>query len=357
MALPSTHAPAPPTLRTLDHLDAAWRESPPGARLQAVERAAVRLRAAIQASGAVLAVRTFEIARFPYPTRFAFNEAARTPLPYVWLKNRAVLVEYRDLAGARRRLLVNPTWPEGSKRAPYFKRIYQAVPGVIEAAFDRKVGELARPIPDQLRAAGIDPASIDQVTFDHLHVQDLGPLFGERGFYPSAVLLATSTELAAAANLHPLQRFWYVEGALSAVPPDRIHPFERDVLLGEGVALVRTPGHTEGNHTIALNLGDGLLTISENGVSADAYAPEQSAIPGLQAHARRTGDRVILNANSRERTLDQYTSMRLEAILAAPRGDTEGVPRHFPSSELIATRLAPGIRPTFPCTPIDQGVL
>jgi hypothetical protein len=355
------HAPAPttksaPTFRPLPVLDDAWRLNSPGARLEAVERAAPRLADAIRESGTPRAVRTFDVGRFPYPTEFAFSGACSSPVPYVWMMNRAMLIEYRDFEGQRRRLLANPSRPEGSKKAPYFQDILAKLPSFLEQPFEKNIAQVAPPIPDQLRAIGVDPASIDYVTFDHLHVQDVRPMLGAGGQYPNAALLVMPEELAAARGLHPLQRYWYVEGGVDGVRAESLITFDRDVLLGEGVALVRTPGHTDGNHTIVLNVPGGLVTISENGVAPECYAPEKSKIPGVAEHAKRRGLRAILNANTRERTCDQYTSMRLEALLAAP-AERDGFPRHFPSSELVHTLLAPGVKPTHVYGTIAHGDL
>jgi hypothetical protein len=345
-----------PTIRPLEMLDDAWRRSSGGERLIAVETAAPRLREAIEASGTVLAVRTFEIGRFPYPTQFAFGGACTSTIPYVWLMNRAVLIEYRDLGGARRRLLANPSRPDGARKAPYFQKIYGPVPSALVPSFEHWVGRRGPPLPMQLEKAGIAPSSIDFITFDHLHVQELGPSLGPTGEYPNARLLVTKDELLAARNLHPLQRYWYTASVLDGVSEENLCPFSGDILLGEGLALVHTPGHTDGNHTIVFHLPDGIMTVSENGVAPECYAPELSDVPGLREHARRTGERAILNSNTRERTLDQYTSMRLEAVLAQPK-EAGQFPRHFSSSELTHTWMAPGIRPVFAWRSVTYGVL
>lgn len=353
MTLPSL-AEAPHRHQRLPHTDEAWRARTAAARLDAMERAAPRLRDALRNSGTVLATRTFDVATFPYPTRFAFGGACTVPVPYVWLHNRAVLLEYRDLEGQRRRLLANPSRPDGSRAAPYFRDLTGGVPKLMQGPLERSLSRQAPPLPIQLAAAGIDPSSIDLVTFDHLHVQDVRPLLGPGGLYPKAKLLVHAVELEAARHLHPQQRYWYVDGGLDGVSAEHLAPFEHDLLLGEGLALIRTPGHTEGNHSIVFALPDGLVSISENGVAAECYAPLESRIPGLRQHAAHTGEAVILNANTRERTLDQYTSMRLEAALAAFDGP---FPRHFSSSELTTSPLAPLIRPTFTWGAIDHGVV
>ncbi|MFO0724811.1 MAG: hypothetical protein U1E65_13605 [Myxococcota bacterium] len=325
----------------LPELDEAWRHRSGGARHRAVLAAAPHLRARILESGKPRAVRSFEIATFPYPTEYAFAGACRIPVPYIWMTNRAVLVETVDARGQRLRVLANPTDPEGSRHAPYFQEITSMLP----KAFERFLARAQKPLVEQLKEADIDPASIDYITFDHLHVQAVGPMLGPRGMYPSAKLLATNTELDIARGLHPLQRYWYVEGMLGAVPEDRLLGFDHDLLLGAGVALVRTPGHTDGNHSFVFATDDGLVTVSENGVALDCYQPKRSDIPGLRAFAEKTGLEAIMNANTRERSLDQYTSMLLEAALAAPKNAGDW-PLHFSSSELDRFPLAPLVRPT-----------
>ena len=82
-----------------------------------------------------------------------------------------------------------------------------------------------------------------------------------------------------------------------------------------------------------------------------------SRIRGLARHARDTGVEVILNANTREGTLDQYTSMVLEKTLADPVPDRPELPQHFSSSELVPHVLAPGVAPTYTHGAITHGAL
>ena len=337
----------------LTELRDAWAHRSPGQRLADMRRAAPRLKARIQDSGTPRAVRTLDIATFPYPTRYAFSGQCTLPLPYVWMHNRALLVDYVDQDGQKRRLLINPSRPEGSRKAPYFQRLLGPVPGPLQGLAEHALTTQAPPLHNQLLTLGVSPSSIDYITFDHLHVQEVGPMLGPQGLYPRAKLLITPQELAAARAPHPMQRTWYVEGALAGVPEEALERFTGDLLLGEGIALLCTPGHTEGNHSIALALPEGLITISENGVAAECYEPEKSRIPGLAEHARRTGEEVVLNANTRERTLDQYTSMVLEKLLS----QDENAPfvRHFSSSELVSSHLSPGLRPTHQWRRFEHG--
>src|SRR5437667_9310903 len=99
----------PPHVTPLDEMDAAWREASAGARLEAVRRAAPRLRARVLASGQAACVRTFPTASFPYPTRFGLGGVARSPLPYTLLTNRVNVVQFETDRGDIKTLLFNPT--------------------------------------------------------------------------------------------------------------------------------------------------------------------------------------------------------------------------------------------------------
>ena len=347
----------PPELIRLTELDEAWRVCGAGARLGAIRRAGRRLRDRILASGSARCVRTADVATFPYPTRYGLEGAAALPWPFVFLRNRMHLVQV-TADGRTITILVNPTDAERTARAPFFARM------------EERYGRLARrilasehpPVAEVLRDWAVSPEAVDYVTFDHLHVQDVRGLLapqapGGRAFLPNARLLAQRAELETLARLHPLQVEWYIPECLAGVPADRIIALDGDYAIGGGFALVRTPGHTGGNHTIVVVTDRGAWTISENGVCVDAYAPGASRIRGLARHARDTGVEVILNANTREGSLDQYTSMILEKTIADAVPDRPELPQHFPSSEMVAHPLAPGLSPTYSHVEITYGAL
>ncbi len=346
----------------LTELDAAWAEASAGVRLDAVRRGARRLRDSLGARGAAIAVRTADLITFPYPTAFALQGLARTPAPYVMMRNRVQLVQV-DCQGTRLNILVNPSDPERSRHAPFFARQLERYGDFVAK---RVVSQTHGTVAAALAAWGVDPASIDYVTFDHLHVQDLRGLLGttepEPGqtaptpaLLPNARLLAQRAELRILDALHPLQADWFVADALRGVAPDKIVALDGDVAIGAGFALIRTPGHTDGTHSPAIVTSTGIWTVSENGVCADAYAPESSRIGGLRGYARATGCEVVLNANTRERSLDQYTSMVLEKTLATPCRERPEFPQHFCSSEMVKHVLAPGLAPTFSLGAITHG--
>lgn len=346
-------APIPPTFRRLTELDEARAAAAPGARLAGIRQGAAALRERIAGTGTVAAVRTFDLATFPYPTRYGLGGAALSPLPYVMMRNRMQLVQV-DIGGELVNVLVNPTDAERSLEAPFFaQQIERYGQFVTRRLLSSRHGTIA----EHLASVGVAPEDIDYVTFDHLHVQDLRGLLGSRdpepgkaeptpALLPRARLLVQREELYAFDAPHPLTDYWYVAGG-AAIPAEKIVVLDGDYAIGSGLALVRTPGHTLGNHSPVLVTDTGLWTISENGIAPECYAPAHSDIPGLRRHAADAAVEVILNANSREHTLDQYTSMVLEKLLADPAADRPEFPQHFPSSELVKSRLSPGLAPTF----------
>jgi hypothetical protein len=331
---------------TLDEMTGAWRVGPAGARLEAVRRAAKTLKARLRSGPMVKSVRTFDLVTLPYPARYGLGDAASTLLPFVLITNRMQLVTLKTAEGDKR-LLVNPSDHVRDGETPFFKRLADRYGAFAQKLMVKRHGE----VPARLDEAGVRGADIDFITFDHLHTQDLRRVMLE--WCPRAKLIVQKEELAIFERLHPLQNDWYLGDALAGVGPERIVVLDGDVLAGEGVALVRTPGHTLGNHTIVFHTDRGLWTVSENGIAVDNYAPDKSEIAGLSGHARSRGVEVILNANTREHSLDQYTSMVLEKELADVTA--EGWPQHFPSSELTASALLPGLAPTFSHRELTHG--
>ena len=331
-------------------LDDAWSVRGAGARLDAVRRAGRALHDRIIENGPARSVRTADIATFPYPAKFALQGVAASPVPFVFMKNRMHLVQ---VAIDRRTvsILVNPTDAERSAAAPYFTRLAERYGQTAQ----RVLGKVHNTVAAALASWGVSPDAIDYVTFDHLHVQDvrglLAPGPGGRAYLPNARLLVQQGELDALARLHPLQVEWYIPECLAGVPADRVIALDGDYTIGAGFALVRTPGHTAGNHTIAFVTDRGAWTVSENGICLDAYVPGLSEIRGVARHARDHGVECILNANTREGSLDQYTSIVLEKTLASPVAERPELPQHLASSELVPHVLAPGMRPTFVLAP------
>jgi len=332
----------------LHELDDAWRVAPAGARLLAVRGSAGKLRARLREGKKATSVRTADLVTLPYPVRYGFGGAARVAAPYLMMTNRMQIVSFVE-DGAPRRMLVNPSDHERNEATPFFARLAARAPAFV----NRLIARRHATVPEVLAEAGLRGDQIDYVTYDHLHTQDLRRLMLE--WCPRARLLAMEAELAIFDRLHPLQRDWYIADALAGIPAARLVALDSDMLVGDGVALVRTPGHTLGNHSIVLHTDRGLWTISENGVAVDNWAPERSEIAGVKSTASSTGAEVILNSNTREESLEQYTSMVLEKTLADEAPDGSGWRQHFSSSELTPSFLAPGLRASYVHRAITHG--
>ncbi|HEV3125046.1 MAG TPA: hypothetical protein VG266_10765, partial [Candidatus Dormibacteraeota bacterium] len=129
------------------------------------------------------------------------------------------------------------------------------------------------------------------------------------------------------------------------------------VLITGGLALLRTPGHTLGNHTLVVNTGRGIVTSSENGIAVECYAPQHSGLPGVRRWAQTWGYEVVLNFNTPEYASWQYNSMIKEKLIADPISTRPELPQVFPSSQLTRHRFAPGIRPVFEHSDITVGAV
>lgn len=338
-------------LRAATDFEAARQHTVAGPRHRALRDAAALFGDRLRESARVISVDTLPLTAFPYPTKRAFDGALRLPLPYVFLTHRALLVTF-EVEGDTRRLLFNPTQWQASLAAPFFRRLVERFG---EAVAHKLRGDFP-PLLDQLMRLGVTPDQIDLLAFDHFHTQDLRPLLGCQvpdeedrtpgPLFPNAHLLAPRSEWDSWDDLHPVQRAWYVRDGKVGVPTDRVILTESDLWLGEGLALVRTPGHTVGNQTLFVHHGDGVFGCSENGVSADSWTPYESRLPGLAAFARGYDLEVVRNTNTLELGAEQYDSMVLEREVVDRVGQSPGFVRMFPSSEVTPSPLAPGVFPS-----------
>lgn len=349
---------------TLDRIGAA--QGGPGAALRTARTAGSEFRREFAATGRVGHVSTHDLVTLPYPTKFGFWRAAITPAPFLTITNRLVIVRWYEADGRRRTLLWEPSDYELDANTPYFAALADASPTVLR---NRLVREFA-PVAERLVQAGVDPADVDYIGFDHLHTQDVRRLVGTTrpqadlspsapvpALFPNAKLVVQREELEAMRDLHPLQRPWYQPETMVDLDPARIAPIDGDRLLGPGVAIVRTPGHATGNQTLVLNTDTGIWAMSENVIAAELLTPEHSKIPGVAGWARKWGQELILNANTIEATATQYNSCVLEKSLVDRSQADERFLQFFPTSELTASPIAPGAAPTFTHRSLRTGAL
>jgi len=349
--------PRVPWVRTLPALDEARALSVAGPKLDALRFAGRALGDSLRDSGVVKAVRTIPLTTLLYPLSFAFNRALWNPSPFVRMTHRSLLVQVES-DGALRNILFNPTDYRASRATPYFKRL-------IDRFGERGASWLTReygPLDIQLSALGISPDEIDIIAFDHFHTQDLRPLLGvpSEGVparFPNAYLFAPKSEWEDWDHLHPLQAPWFVPDGKRGVPEERVILTHDDLSLGTGTLLLRTPGHTTGNQTLFVHGERGVFGCSENGTSADAWAPHASRLAGLRKYATLFEAEVVLNSNTPELCAEQYSSMVLEKSMVDQDPQRQDFPQMFPSSEVTPWWLTPGLRPSMVFSERDSGTL
>jgi hypothetical protein len=353
-------------ISAISHFAAVARERQPGRQLDLIRQAAPGFREWFRTTGMPDWIGTFDLVSLPYPTRFGLFRAAISPAPYVSLTHRLVVVRWREPDGKPRVLLFEPTDVELARRTPYFARLSESTPAAFERAFARPLGDVL----SHLRSVGIATGDVDWITFDHLHTQDvrrwvgtaepapdLSPTAAIPAALPRARLIVQRAELESLEALHPLQAPWYQASTFAALRQEALFPIDGDVLIGPGVALLATPGHTIGNQTLVVNTETGIWASSENVIAAECLTPEHSRIPGVRRYTRTWAQEIVLNANTLEDTARQYNSCVLEkSIVDVARADSRFL-QFMPSSELTGTVLSPGTSPTFTHSGIFHGTL
>lgn len=326
----------------------------PGARLRAAREAGLRFRAEFPASGMPASIVTCDLVTLPYPTRFGLFRATRAFAPFLSITNRMLVIRWTDSNGRPRVMLFEPSDVELGRNTPYFAALLRRTPTLVA----NYVTTIHGTVLEHLARLGIQPAEVDYLLFDHLHTQDLRRWVGTTAFqadlgeqpkaiFPNAKVIVQRDELLGMADLHPLQQPWYQPQAYRDVPLTAFHPIDGPVLIGPGVAILKTPGHAFGNQSLALNTSTGIWVSSENVIATECLTPEHSKLPGLAAWSRTWQQEVILNANSIEATADQYNSLILEkTIVDRAQGDSRFL-QFFPSSELTPMWTNPGTSPTF----------
>lgn len=360
-------------LRRLEVFRDARASSVPRTRLEEVRKRARGFREAMLAGKTARFFKTCELIRVPYPVRYAFaNVYTQLPIPtpVLHIVNRLSVVQFDSPDGVKT-LLFSPSDVMANAETRYFKRL-----GAGELArMEGKVGEfspggvvktlaavLVAPqsptVPEWLAKLGIAPEQVDYISYDHLHTQDVRNWLGgagRPGVFPNAKLLIMREEWESAQGLLPPQADWYCPNGVAGIDPSRVVLLDSDVMLGEGVAFVRTPGHTMGNHSLVVHTRDGLFVTSENGIGPDNYAPQHSRINAVRRHAQQLGLEVVLNGNTQESSVEQYISMVLEKELAGPSRTNPEFFNVATSSEFTPWWLFRGIAPSFCVGDLEYG--
>ena len=335
-------------IREFDHV----RVSPlPQERLKAARRQAVVFRERFMEEAPVLFYQSADMVRVPYPTWYAYSGVytqSTYKFPYLHILNRIFIIQYYDFLGEVKTLLFSPSDIEADRETPFFKQLTEKMPNW--SPLEKVVAPIIRDVAGALAEIGLAPEDVDYISYDHLHTQDIRRWLGttntdgstdRAAYFPNARLLIHEQEWQSTTALLPVQAEWYCPNGIEGVDPNKVITFTGSIQLGEGLALVHTPGHTEGNHSLVARVPDGIRVTSENGVGADAYAPMNSNVNAIRRYAKNTGMEVILNGNTLEGSNDQYISMVVEKTIAGPSSNQD-FPNCAPSSEATPYWLIPG---------------
>lgn len=327
------------------------------ARVEDTRAAAGDFRKQMLAGAKARYFESFDLIKLAFPTCYGLRNAYAGEWfnKNLFITNRLFVVQF-DTPDGVKTLLASPSDHERGGETPFFRRLQDRTPAFV---LNRIVTRYAT-VPEVLQRIGLAPADVDYLTYDHLHTQDVRRWLGtddEPALFPNAKLLVHHREWANAGDLSPYQRDWYCPNGIAGIPENRVIQFDGSIMLGDGVALVHTPGHTEGNHSLVVHTDEGLWVSSENAISADAYAPAVSTIWGVAKYAKAIGTEVIINGNTLENAVDQYISMVQEATIAGPSQRDPRYPNVFPSSELTPSWMFPGTTPGFRVNHAVHGAL
>jgi len=333
------------------------------ARLEALRTAADRFRERFGAGGQVHGVRVVDLSSTGYSARHAVGDSVRTVAnPWVSVMARMAIVRFEDFSGAPRLLCWRPHTADGA-RAPFER---QLVDRYAHSAPRRVLSTQFNTVRQALALHALTPADVHFVAFDHLRGQDMRTLMGATRpvegepeardpLFAHARFLLRHAEVETARSPHPAQRAWYVPGGMRDVVEDRLVCLEHDAELGVGVALVSSPGHTEGSQCLVLNTPDGVCVFSGNGVASDSWHPHLSKIPGVRKEAELMSREVALNSHTVENAVDQYDSMVKEKALADPNRTDPRWMNVIPSSEIRSLRRSWPVVPSFTHESLSYG--
>lgn len=357
--------PAQSPFRRIPLFDEAHAETHSGRQLGLIKETAQDFRRWFRDTGTPQYVGSFDLAAVPYPSRFGLLHAGnKVPSPLVTMTNRLVVVQWQQPDGTLRTLLWEPSDVDLGRNCPFYANLSKKTPSFLEPLGFTKFSSVL----EHLRSIGIAPEEVDYLSFDHLHIQDIRRLVGTRGaapdlgaerrvepWFPNAQLVVQKEELELLENVHPLQRVWYQPETYRDLRPESLHVIEGDVLLGPGVALLHTPGHTPGNHSLVLNTSTGIWASSENVIAAECLTPEHSRIRGLRQWSHDMRQEVILNGNTIETTAEQYNSVIKEKHIVDRSVTNPEFLQFQPTAELSPNRVNIGAQPTFTHGGIQHG--
>jgi glyoxylase-like metal-dependent hydrolase (beta-lactamase superfamily II) len=172
-------------------------------------------------------------------------------------------------------------------------------------------------LTENLKAAGIDPASITSILISHFHPDHINGLAAKEGMarFDNAEIRVAEAEWA----------FWMDEARMSAAPEamqgafknamgvfgplkQRVRPYKSDETLAGGVVAVAAPGHTPGHTVFAVSSGgQNLMFMADTTNDPRIFA----ANPDWQVMFDMDGNQA---AETRKKLLDRAAADKMQVF-------------------------------------------
>jgi hypothetical protein len=264
-------------------------------------------------------LQTFNLVSTPYAVNSAFGNATHLINPYLYVTHRFIVIQFATHAGNKTLLFSPSDSTINTRTLPFRQLTLKHLRSRAKKILKPWLTPRHNSVENALDSIGISPAQIDFICYSNLQGQDLRKWLGsheKEAYFPNAKLLVMHQEWEAAKDLLPLQSPNYPIDGLDGISADKIIPLHSSIMLGDSLALIQTPGKTQGNQSLVANTDHGISVFSHNGIAVDNYSPQHSTIYGLADFSLETNMAVIPNGKAPELSLDQYISMLLEKTIA-----------------------------------------
>lgn len=318
---------------------AAWQQPSPALRLSAVREQAARLHQQLLQQPAVSCFKSANLYRDLYPINQAYGgvyKGLSLTVPYVHLLKRLWIIQFTDFSGDLKTLLFSPSDNHGPLQVALFERFNARLPRYLRRLSKAVIAPSYLSVESALGELGLRPEQVDYISYNQLQGQ---PVAQWLALFPQARLLVHERELSQCSQV---------------LAADQIQTFTDSIYLGEGLALVHSPGVSAGHHVLVARVADGVCVITANGVGADAYAPEHSRVRAIRRYAMQRQLEVIVKGRQHTTLDSHYVAMVMEKTLAGSSHHPD-FPNCAYSAEASPYWLMPGFSVSFLNGPDDVG--